>query len=152
MKEQTGKIDFVRKYILGDNVYEVYKCEDAELAKEFLLSKRVYEELYYLTVETPMGNWGMDIKGLYKERLLPWQTEVGLAEVEGSVFGLANSFALEMAVRGINDNFVVKVRCGQCGHQWLEGLRYQDWTVVQCPKCKKKNKIASHSIEVIILD
>jgi len=139
------KVKFVRKYAHGEGVYETYKCDDAELAKEFLMTKSVDKQKYYLTVETPMGNWGMDIKGLYKEHLLSWQTDIASGEVVGQALGLPDSFSLEVAARGINDNFVVGVKCGHCGHQWVEGLRYQDWTVVQCPECQKRNKIHSDS-------
>ncbi len=141
----AGKVKFVRKYTHGEGVYETYKCDDAELAKEFLMTKSVDKQKYYLTVETPMGNWGMDIKGLYKEHLLSWQTDIASGEVVGLALGLPDSFSLEVAARGINDNFVVGVKCGHCEHQWVEGLRYQDWTVVQCPKCQKRNKIHSDS-------
>jgi len=141
----AGKVKFVRKYTHGEGVYETYKCDDAELAKEFLMTKSVDKQKYYLTVETTMGNWGMDIKGLYKEHLLSWQTDIASGEVVGLALGLPDSFSLEVAARGINDNFVVGVKCGHCEHQWVEGLRYQDWTVVQCPKCQKRNKIHSDS-------
>jgi|GEM_PF-4520094 len=141
---------FVRKYTTGGSTYEVYECDDVEEAIEFLRTKSVERERYYVLVETPVGNWGMDIKGLYKERLLPWQTDISSAEVEGVAISMADLFALQMAARGLNDNFVVGVRCGNCDHQWVEGLRYQNWTVVQCPKCQKRNKISSDNYVVVL--
>ena len=147
----ADKLEFVRKYTKGDSVYEVYKCEDVELAIEFLLTKSVGRQQYYVVVETPNGNWGMDIKGLFKEHLLSWQTDARSAEVEGHALGIADSFSIQMAARGINDNFVVGVKCGNCGHQWVEGLRYKSWTLVQCPKCQKRNKISSHNYEVAFI-
>jgi ssDNA-binding Zn-finger/Zn-ribbon topoisomerase 1 len=144
VKELTNKVKFVRKYTeRNGSYYEIHKCDDTELAKDFLMTKSVNKQQYYIVVETPMGNWGMDIKGLYKEHLLPWQTDINSAEIEGSTLGIADSFSLQMAARGINDNFVVKVKCGNCKHEWIEGLRYQNWTVVECPKCQKRNKISS---------
>jgi hypothetical protein len=150
-----GKVALVRKYTdknrLGNPTYEDYKCDDTELAKEFLMTKSVDKEYYYVTVQTPMGTWGIDVKGLYKERLLPWQTDMASAEAEGVTLGMAGQFALQAAARGINDNFVVGVKCGNCDHHWVEGLRYKNWTVVQCPKCQKKNKVSSHNYEVFLI-
>jgi len=147
-----SKVVLVRKYSEkkpGNPTYEDYRCDDTELAKEFLATKSVDKEQYYVTVLTPMGTWGMDIKGLYKERLLPWQSDIASAEVEGGALGMPDQFALQMAARGINDNFVGGVTCGTCGHHWVEGLRYKNWTVVKCPKCQKRNKISSQNYEVI---
>jgi len=144
---------FVRKYtergIGGTATYEIYKGTDAESAKAFLLKKRVNKKLYYIVVETPEGNWGMDVEGLYLEKLLPWQTDLASAECEGTIIPMSWSlFGLRMAARGFNDNFIVKVRCGKCEHEWLDGVRYQNTTVVRCPKCKTLNKVDSRHIRV----
>jgi hypothetical protein len=151
----ASKVRLVRKYTdrnrPGNPTYEDYECNDAELAKEFLMTKSVDREQYYVTVKTPTGMWGMDVKGLYKEHLLPWQTDMGLAEVEGHAFGMADTFSLQMAARGINDNFIISVKCGSCEHHWMEGVRYQNWTVVECPHCHKRNKIGSHNYKVTFL-
>ncbi len=145
-----SQVSLVKKYrdSRNNNYYEEYRCPDTELAKEYLLTRSVDQAQYYIVVETNNGNWGMDVKGLYKEHLLPWQTDVSSASVEGSTTGLPDTFSLEMAARGINDNFVGSVICGACGHQWMEGLRYQNWTVVECPSCKKRNKVNSESYHV----
>jgi len=156
-KKDFDTVKFVHKYTKpnirrsGYNVYEVYKCNDAELAKEFLMTKRVNEQQYYIVVETPMGDWGMDIEGLYKDHLLHWQSDIDSADVEGYALDMLDLFSLEMAGRGINDNFVVHVECGDCGHNWIEGLRYQDWTVVQCPLCQKRNKVNSDKYETYFI-
>jgi hypothetical protein len=148
----ASKVRLVRKYTdrnrPGNPTYEDYECNDVELAKEFLMTKSVDREQYYVTVKTPMGIWGMDIKGLYKERLLPWQTDISSAEIEGHTLGMADSFSLQMAAMGRNDNFVISVECGSCGHNWMEGVRYQNWTVVECPHCHKRNKVSSHNYKV----
>ena len=70
-----GGVQFVRKYSttkqtpLGPATftYEVYRAKTAQQAREFLEGKTVTEKLYYIVVETPEGNWGKDIKGMYKE-------------------------------------------------------------------------------------
>lgn len=151
----ASKVKLVRKYTdrnrPGNPMYEDYECDDAELAKEFLLTKSVDREQYYVTVKTPMGIWGMDIKGLYKEHLLPWQTNIGSAEIEGHTFGMADSFSLQMAARGANDNFVISIECGNCKHHWTEGIRYQNWTVVECPHCHKRNKVNSHNYTAVFI-
>jgi len=143
---------FVRKEQQGNNTYEIYKGTDAESARDFLLTKKVNKKLYYIVVETPEGNWGMDVKGLYLERLLSWQTKISSAKCEGDIIPMSWSmFGLEMAAKEFNDNFIVKVQCGKCEHQWLDGVRYQKTTVVRCPKCRTLNKVDSGNIQVILV-
>lgn len=143
---------FVRKEREGNNTYEIYKGTDAESARTFLLTKRVDKKLYYIVVETLEGNWGMDVQGLYLERLLSWQTDISSAKCEGAIIPLSWSmFGLEMAAKGFNNNFIVKVQCGECEHQWLDGVRYQNLTVVRCPKCKTLNRVDTGNIHVALV-
>lgn len=143
---------FVRKEQNNNSTYEIYKGTDAESAKDFLLTKRVDKKQYYILVETPEGNWGMDIKGLYLEHLLPWQTNISSAKCTGTIILMSHSnFGLNSAARGFNDNFIVKVQCGKCEHQWSDGVRYQNITVVRCPKCKTLNKVDSGNIKVMFV-
>lgn len=133
----------------GDATYEIYKGTDAESAKTFLMTKRIDFKLYYFVVETPEGNWGMDMEGLYLEQILPWQTDIGSAESDGNIIPVSwSDFSLVWAARGQNDNFIAKVQCGKCEHQWQDGIRYKSFTVVRCPKCKTLNKVNSNNIEI----
>ena len=141
---------FVGKEQRLTGTYETYRGTDAESAKAFLATKKVDRERYYIVVETPEGNWGVDVKGLYLEKLLPFQTDVDAAECEGRKCGSVDMLGLEMAARGMSDNFVMMVECGQCGHQWRDGLRYQNVTVVRCPKCRTLNRIDTGNIQVHI--
>jgi ssDNA-binding Zn-finger/Zn-ribbon topoisomerase 1 len=151
-KEKGKQPKFVRKEREGNNTYEIYEGTDAESARDFLLTKKVKKRLYYIVVETQEGNWGMDVEGLYLERLLPWQTEISSAKCEGHIIPVSwNMFGLKMAAKGFNDNFIVRVQCGKCEYQWLDGLRYQGTTVVRCPKCKTLNKVDSSSIQVVLV-
>jgi phage FluMu protein Com len=153
VRVQIEGVVFVKNYSVSDEYgtyyYEIYKCDDAEKAKEFLEKNFVDKYFHYIIVETPIGNWGMDIKGLYKEYIMPWQTDIDSGEVEGSIAEVPDAYSLEMSARGANDNFIVKVKCGNCGRDWTEGLRYQNWTIVQCPNCKALNKINSENFMVI---
>jgi hypothetical protein len=134
----------------GVYTYEVYQGRDAESAKTFLQKKRVDGENYYILIETPEGNWGMDIKGLFLENLLPWQVDIDAAVCDGRLLPTSSSqFGLTVASQGILDNFIAKVECGKCEHQWLDGLRYQNNTVVRCPNCKMLNKIDSRHLMVV---
>jgi ssDNA-binding Zn-finger/Zn-ribbon topoisomerase 1 len=142
---------FLRKDRNQSGTYEVYKGTDAESAREFLLGKRVDEAQYYIVVETPEGNWGMDVKGLYLERLAPFQKDLGSAQIDGSTCSMPDMFGLQMAAKGINDNFVVNVECGKCKHQWHDAVRYQNKTVVRCPDCKTLNKIDSSNFKVFLV-
>lgn len=61
------EIVFVREDKQGINTYVIYKGPDAVSAKVFLQTKPVTQRLYYIIVETPEGNYGRDISGMYKE-------------------------------------------------------------------------------------
>lgn len=155
-KESSGRKvkqpKFIRKEQKADRAYEIYKGQDAESAREFLLKKRVDKPLYYIVVETPEGNWGMDVKGLYLERLLPWQMNISSAECEGHIIPMSwDMFSLQMAAKRFNDNFIAKVQCGKCEHQWPDGVRYQEFTIVRCPKCRAKNKVDSSNIRCLFI-
>ena len=45
--------------------YEVYKAKSKQQALAFLKTKTVDREYYYIEVETPEGNFGRDINGIY---------------------------------------------------------------------------------------
>lgn len=142
---------FIQKLATPGGKYEVYQAADAESAKEFLQTKTVSEPNYYIVVETPEGSWGIDKEGLYLEKLLPWQTDIGLAKVKGTHNPLSvKPFSLQTAANRISDNFVIEVTCGECGQSWQDGIRYQDTTVVRCPKCKTYNSIDSGNIMVFL--
>ncbi|MCL4274127.1 MAG: hypothetical protein QY328_11980 [Anaerolineales bacterium] len=149
-KIQTPK--FLRKEQHGKNTYELYQGRDAESARQFLLTKQVDRQFYYIVVETPEGNWGMDIQGLYLERLLPWQLSGGSADCTGQIIPLSwSNSGLEMAAKKFNDNFIVKIECGSCANHWLDGIRYQNTTTVRCPVCKKTNQVDSGNITAVFI-
>ncbi len=47
--------------------YRIYKGQTASSAVSFLEKNPVTENLLYIIVETPEGNYGRDIQGIYKE-------------------------------------------------------------------------------------
>ena len=152
IRTKSNQPKFIQKKGIQGKTYEIYKGKDAESAKELLKSKKVDKQLYYIVVETPEGNWGLDIKGLYLEQLLSFQKNVNSAKCEGFTCGMPDLFGLEMASKGYNDNFIVRVECGKCKHQWDDGLRYKNITVVRCPKCKTLNKIDTKNLNVTFLN
>jgi hypothetical protein len=147
--EKARQPDFVGKRTTTGGTYEVYRAADAESAKSFLHGKEVNENKYYIKVETPEGNWGADIDGLYLETLQPFQLKIENAEHEGRTCGVPNAVSLQYAANKVSDNFTVDVECGGCGHKWIDGLRYQDFTIVRCPQCDGLNKVDSRSIRVV---
>jgi hypothetical protein len=48
-------------------VYRIYRAPNAASAKDFLQRHPIDENLLYLVVETPEGNFGRDINGIYQE-------------------------------------------------------------------------------------
>lgn len=51
----------------GIATYRIYKAPDASTAKAFLAQNVVTKPMFYIMVETPDGNYGRDIDGIYKE-------------------------------------------------------------------------------------
>jgi hypothetical protein len=147
--ERPKRIGKMRK---GANTYEQYVGGDAETAKAFLDKVKVDRPQYYVTVETPEGIWGKDREGLYLVGLLPWQRDLRLAECEGSMVEPPTDFAAQMAVGGTSDNFVTLVKCGQCGHEWRDGLAYQQVTVVRCPRCRTYSRVDATHFRVFTID
>lgn len=74
-KSSINKVKYVRTDRETKNMgavsahftYEIYRGPDATTAKEFLSRKSVTKQNYYIIVETPEGNYGRDIGGIYKE-------------------------------------------------------------------------------------
>lgn len=62
-----GKTTYIRTDHKGNNTYEVHKAPSKSVAMDFLKNKSVTKGLYYIIVETPEGNWGKDINGIYQE-------------------------------------------------------------------------------------
>jgi hypothetical protein len=73
---QTGKAPQVDKVVfvkeerkdtgVGTIIKRIYKAPDAASAKSFLEQNSVTRQFYYIEVETPEGNYGRDIEGMYK--------------------------------------------------------------------------------------
>lgn len=124
-------------------------CSDPERGKAFLCNETVDGELVYLVVETPSGNWGMDLRTIYLEALPPSAVPPDETDSIGSISGVVDlGDTLVAAAKDATDNFTVLVTCGRCGGEWLDGVRYQDVTVVRCPSCSATNRVDSSDIVV----
>lgn len=133
----------------GDVSYLTLSGPDPEGAKEFLRNEFVDRQLFYIVVVTPDGAWGLDIEGLYLEKLRPWQLDTSSPDyrVPAGAVGASMNNAV-MAKRGRTDNFLVWVGCGGCDRRWTDGVRYQDVTMTRCPSCGAKNLVDSSNIHV----
>ena len=67
-RERHPGVRFKGKTVQGRNTYEVYAARTKDEALSFLRSRSVADRLYYIVVETPEGNWGLDIDGIYQEK------------------------------------------------------------------------------------
>jgi len=65
--EKKPKVTYQGTEKQGPHTYETYKAGSKEDALAFLKTKFVDKKLYYIVVETPDGNWGRDIQGIYQE-------------------------------------------------------------------------------------
>lgn len=132
----------------ASGTYYVFRGSDTEKAKQYLRDEiNVTREMTYYVVETPNGNWGKDIDGLYLENLLPWQRNAQAAEHQGDIISVMTGATGFVAIdNGSGDNFIVLVRCGNCRHEWEDGVRYQNRTAVRCPSCSALNSVDSRRI------
>lgn len=148
-KLDEAELTFVAVERTGGNTYRTFRGNDAEKAKVFLRNEPVDAEFLYLVVETPDGTWGVDINGIYLEKLRPWQLRTDEADCAGTITALIDGFHnLGLAARGTSDNYVVEVACGKCSGEWLDAVRYRDLTLVRCPGCAAANLVDSSNIKV----
>ena len=67
----TGEVTFKEqefKEKMGFTMtYEVYTAKSKMDALAFLEKKYIYQDRYYVIVETPEGNWGKDCMGIFEE-------------------------------------------------------------------------------------
>lgn len=129
--------------ISPNGTYEVYKAPSAALAKAFLSKKNLSGSDAHIIVETPEGNWCVDSEGIYLEKLLPFQLSLEQAQCRGQIKFPPSPLGLKLAAMGFSDNFTAHVKCGKCGHIWLDGLRYKNRTLVKCPQCQALNEVDS---------
>lgn len=138
-----GEVKCCEMRVGPSGTYEVYQAPSAAAAKEFLSKKQVPHSDAHIIVETPEGNWCLDSVGIYLEKLLPFQLSLENAQCRGSIKSPPSALGLKMAALGLMDNFTVLVKCGRCGHIWLDGLRFRSKTVVRCPQCRAMNQVDS---------
>jgi HEAT repeat protein len=147
----ADSVTFVEKTTEGINTYEKYRAESMIKAKEFLSSKKVDRPNWYIVVETPdawSGHWRRDKESLYLSTLCRWQTDQRIGDCKGFISALPNRFSVTLAERGYADNFIAEIRCGSCSFEWIDGLRYRNRTVVQCPECLCFNDVDSGVVTV----
>jgi hypothetical protein len=61
------KVVLVKEYEKNGNFYRILSGPDGETAQAYLANNPVTRRYYYVIVETPEGNYGRDIDGMYKE-------------------------------------------------------------------------------------
>lgn len=66
--KKYSKIKFKGKETQGINTYEAYTAKTKNEAIDFLKTKTLTKKLCYIVIETPQGNWGLDINGIYQEK------------------------------------------------------------------------------------
>lgn len=130
-------------------IFQTLRGNDPEVAKRYLREEPVTEALYYIVVETPDGNWGTDVDGLFLEKLRPWQNDISPAECAGSIVSLIDGYgSLSNAAKGFSDNWVAGIECGRCNFEWIDGIRYCNLTLVRCASCGTANTVDSRNYTV----
>ena len=70
-KQEPNEAIFVKEYseekMEKEFTYRIYTAQNKASAKALLEENRVNKPFHYIIVETPEGNWGRDINGIYKE-------------------------------------------------------------------------------------
>ncbi|MBX7233853.1 MAG: hypothetical protein K1X65_05665 [Caldilineales bacterium] len=63
----AGAVTFVNEFQKGINTYRVHRGPSKAAAMAFLQAHPVDRNFFYLVVETPEGNFGRDVDGIYAE-------------------------------------------------------------------------------------
>jgi len=66
--KQEENVKLKEKMVKEGCTYEVYTANNENEAISFLRKRPVTKRLYYIVVETPVGNWGMDTDGIFREK------------------------------------------------------------------------------------
>lgn len=120
--------------------YEYYMAASPEEARYFLDHTQVTKPFYYVMVETPEGKWGRDKDGLFLERLCDFQRNLSLAQCDGDTNLIPLRLEdLGLAANKITDNYLIKITCGSCNYEWVDGVAYRAKTIVRCPECGQYN-------------
>jgi hypothetical protein len=140
--EAPDEITFLGVGQKGTSTYQEYRGPDAESARAFLGTHKVDDPDLYITVQTPEGIWGLDREKLFLVRLLPWQTDLSLAQCDRTIVKPPSPFSIRVATSDPEvDNVVATVGCGRCAHEWQDGMRYKERSVVRCPRCRAYNRV-----------
>jgi hypothetical protein len=67
-EKKHKNVKFMNKMTQGPHTYEIYSARTKNEALDFLRSRSVTEQFYYIVVETPEGHWGLDTGGIYQEK------------------------------------------------------------------------------------
>lgn len=129
-------------------VHHVYEATSEAAALDFLDARDVGERMLFLHVDTPQGNWGRDVAGLFLESLRAWQDDVEGLSCHADIVGVPSRSQLEAAANGVSDNFVAELKCSKCGHLWLDGVSYQRSTAVRCRSCRALLVVDSSNVLV----
>jgi hypothetical protein len=68
----AADVQFKRKWEKQNNLgltdtYEEWTAPSSSAAKAYLNTRTITQRQYYVVVETPEGNWGKDVAGIYQE-------------------------------------------------------------------------------------
>ena len=67
-KGNANKVVFSREEeARGQFKYKIYKAQNKDDAIAFLSLQKVTKKMFYIVVETPEGNFGRDVDGIYEE-------------------------------------------------------------------------------------
>ena len=66
-RDDECSVEFVREEHDGPKTYRIHRGSSKSAAMTFLKARKVDRKLYYVVVETPDGNFGRDIDGIYTE-------------------------------------------------------------------------------------
>jgi hypothetical protein len=130
-----SSVKFTVKEYINEGTFEVYKANSKEQALAFLKTKSVTEKLYYIQVETPEGNFGRDINGMYDlpkrpalpsspqpstTKQCPWCGSSSLGERKVTLMATR---ALDSTRRVGREFDATRLYCKQCGLVLNDDLR-----------------------------
>lgn len=149
MKDQ---LLLIQKYKIKKSKIEVYIAQNNEIAKNFLLTKKIKSKNHFVIVQTSTSNYSKDANGMFHFQLMPFRIKEENAEILGQIIGLPAPEDVKILINKLTRSLSLILECGKCHNQWRGSINFLLKTVLECPVCGSLNAFYGESIKISIVN